>query len=317
MNVLAGAGTAVVSQNRLAAHGSPFIERRRERLPTRSKQHNTTIKGTVNLTNFTIGEDAFNAPTSNGGGSDAEWSKLNSGTSFKVRVFKNYTQAVMKFRNYGIYKVVNSFSASNPSIKDGNGYATDNLTPWDKASDYYAKLLFKAKDDGDKAAEEKYKKEAGKYREKERYGVAFIDIDTGSPVHFDISPNQWEVIRTQLRKFAANVSVIPFEIGKTGAGTKTVLHFSPIMTQLEPLTDKQQANFDKTADVEFDPSVFADFMYEIDEGEQLKLLVQAGFDLKLIGMKAPEADSTDTTQRADPFAPGGGPIDVSDDDLPF
>lgn len=265
------------------------------------------------MTNYIIGEDAFNAPTETGGGNDLEWSKLNSGMSYKVRVFKNYTQAAMKFRNYGIYKVVNSFSANNPSVKNDKGFAESNLTPWDKASQYYTELLFKAMDEKNAADEKKYKQEAGKYREKERFGVAFVDLDTGLPVHFDISPKQWGVIRTALQKYAANLGSIPFEIAKAGSGKDTVLSFMPIMTQLEPLTDKQQANFDKFNDVDFDPSVFGGFMYEIDEAEQTKLLVQAGFDVKLIGLTAPtDADETPATGGTD-----AGPIEVSDDDLPF
>lgn len=264
------------------------------------------------MTNYLVGEDAFNAPIGNDSGATADWSKLNTGMSYKVRVFKNYMQAVMKFRNYGIYKVVNSFSAKVPSIKDGNGYASDRLTPWDKASDYYAKLMFAAKDEGRKADEDKYKAEAGKYREKERFAVAFIDLDTGLPVHFDISPNQWQVIRASLQKYSANLQSIPFELSKTGAGTKAVVAFTPIMTQLEPLTDKQQTNFDNNAETEFDPNVFAGFMYEIDEAEQTKLLVQAGFDLKLIGLTAPT--ETDT---ADDVMQEGGTAEVSSDDLPF
>lgn len=271
------------------------------------------------MTNYTIGEDAFNATTGgNDGGQSADWSKLNSGMSYKVRAFRNYNQAVMKFRNYGIYKVVNSFSAKNPSTKNDRGFAESNLTPWDKASKYYTELLFKAMDEKDTVGEKKYKAEAGKYREKERFGVAFVDIDTGTPVHFDISPIQWGVIRTALVKYSANLGNIPFEIAKTGSGNKTVVTFMPIMTNLEPLTDKQQANFDKFNDVDFDPSVFSGFMYEIDEAEQTKLLVQAGFDVKLIGLDVPsDAPPADDTPSNDPFANSSGPIDVDSDDLPF
>lgn len=271
------------------------------------------------MSNYLVGEDAFNAPIGNDSGSTADWSKLNSGMTYKVRVFKNYTQAVMKFRSYGIYKVVNSFSAKNPSIKDNKGYASEKLTPWDKASDYYAKLMFSAKDEGRAADEKKYKEEAAKYREKERYAVAFIDLDTGLPLHFDISPNQWQVIRAVMKKFAANLQVIPFELSKTGERSKAVVSFTPIMTQLEPLTEKQQTNFDKHAETEFDPNIFAGFMYELDETEQTKLLVQAGFDLKLIGLTAPAETETSegTSSGTLDQDGGGGPIEVEDDDLPF
>lgn len=264
------------------------------------------------MTNYTIGEDAFNAAIGTDGGQDVEWSKLNSGMSYKIRAFRNYNQAVMKFRNYSIFKVINSFSAKNPSTKNANGFAESNLTPWDLATKYYTDLMFKAKDAKDSEGEKKYKTEAGKYREKERYGIAFVDLDTGTPVHFDISPKQFTVIKTALVKYANNLGSIPFEIAKTGSGKDTVLSFMPIMTQLEPLTDKQQANFDKFNEVDFDPSVFGGFMYEIDDAEQTKLLVQAGFDVKLIGLSAVANDAP----SGDTFV-SNGPIEIEDEMLPF
>lgn len=263
------------------------------------------------MTNYTIGEDAFNASTETGGGNDVEWSKLNSGMSYKVRLFKNYSQAVMKFRNYGIYKVINSFSAKNPSIKNDKGFAESNLTPWDKASQYYAELLFKAMDAKDTAGEKEYKKQAGLYREKERYAVAFGDLDTGLPVHFDISPKQWGVIKKTIVKFAPNLDTISFEISKSGSGKDTVISLMPIMTNIDPLTDKQQANFDKFNDYTFDPNVFKGFMYEIDEPEQLQLLTQAGFDIALIGYTKEEAK---TEVNGNNEATGNN---IAEEDLPF
>lgn len=271
------------------------------------------------MSNFTIGEDAFNAPTDAGSANDVEWSKLNSGMSYNVRLFPNYTEAVMKFRNYGIYKKVNSFSAKNPSIKDARGFAEKNLTPWDKASQYYAELLFKAMDAKDAVKEKEYKQLAGLYREKERYAVAFIDIDTGLPVHFDVSPRQWGSIREVITKYKDNLSSLPFTLSKSGSGTATVVSLMPIMTQFSPLTDKQQANFDKGGEMKFDPEVFKGFIYEVDDDEQVQLLVQAGFDISLIGLEAPskEEESKDEGDTNKPFANDGEPIDISDEDLPF
>ncbi len=244
------------------------------------------------MSNYVIGEDAFNDTSGSSESSDVEWTKLNSGMSYKVRAFKNYTQAVMKFRNYGIYKVINSFSAKNPSIKDDKGFAKDKLTPWDKASQYYAELLFEAMDKKDEVNIKKYKAEASKYREKERFAVAFGDLETGLPVHFDISPKQWRGIRDALNKYKDNLDSISFELSKTGTGTGTVVSLMPIMTNLEPLTEKEQANFDKFDDYEFDPSVFKSFMYEIDEDEQIQNLIQAGFDISLIGLEAPKGEAS-------------------------
>lgn len=300
---IASAGKAkdddVFPVTRVITNRADGVERNFRRNPTLEYYKR---KGDGNVTNYTIGEDAFNAPTETGGSNDADWTKLNSGMSYKVRLFKNYTQAVMKFRNYGIYKVINSFSAKNPSTKDSRGFAESNLTPWDKASQYYAELLFKAMDDKNAADEKKYKIEASKYREKERYAVAFGDLDTGLPVHFDISPKQWAGIRTVITKYKANLDTLAFEIAKSGSGTATVVSFMPIMTQFDPLTDKQQANFDKFNDFEFDAETFKGFIYEVDEATQIQFLVQAGFDISLIGLEAPkqsEGNPVDNTQAID------------------
>lgn len=262
------------------------------------------------MTNYTIGEDAFNAATETSD-NDVKWTKFNSGMSYKVRLFNNYSQAVMKFRNYGIYKVVNSFSAKNPSTKNDKGFAESNLTPWDKASQYYAELLFKAMDAKDTVGEKEFKQKAGLYREKERYAVAFGDLDTGLPVHFDISPKQWAGLKKIIVKFAPNLATISFELSKSGSGKDTVVSLMPIMTNIDPLTDKQQANFDKFNEYTFDPNVFKGFMYEIDEPEQLQLLTQANFDITLIGYTKEDAKTeVNGTNEA-----AGDDIDESD--LPF
>ena len=73
---------------------------------------------------------------------------------------------------------------------------------------------------------------------------------------------------------------------------------------LDDLTDKQRANFEKAPE-EFDHAVFNGIWYEQDEAQQVVLLRQAGFDVTKIGYSA-APDATET----------GGEI-PDDENLPF
>ena len=87
------------------------------------------------MTNYTSGADALNALTAtNESGSASQFESFKSGSSFKVRAVG--TADLMVFRSYGIYKIVNSFVAKEPSVYSAKGFPQSNLTPWDNASEY-------------------------------------------------------------------------------------------------------------------------------------------------------------------------------------
>jgi hypothetical protein len=246
------------------------------------------------MSQFQSGADALNslnASNEGGGGSGAEFAKFSSGTTYKVRVLG--TTDLIKFYGYGIYKKINSFVAKNPSVKNAKGFAESNLTPWDLAAKYYQDLVFKARDEGNAKAEEDNKKEAAKYRVKERYALGFIDLETGEPIIVDLSRNQAKVVHAVIKKYEKKLGKLAFELSKSGSSTSTVVSLSPVIDMDEDLTDKERANFDKQDGKEFDMKLFDGLLYEADEKQQIENLVAAGFDITLIGLSIGGAEHVD------------------------
>lgn len=243
------------------------------------------------MTQFTNGMDALNAltATNEGGGNNAEFASFKSGSKYIVKVVAK--EAVQMAYSYGIFKQVNSFVAKEPSTKTANGFPTENLTPWDKAYRYHKDL---SKDFTDEHGQE-----AGKYRAKQRFAMAFYDLDAGAYIIIDVSKKQAQALATVIGKNDAKLGKKAFELEKVGSGTSTSVMLSPI--DLEDLTDKQAANFEK-APAEFDHAVFNGIWYEQDEAQQVALLKQAGFPVEVIGY---DANSTEAPPVAD------------DEDLPF
>lgn len=227
--------------------------------------------------------NALNA-TNEGGGSGAEFAKFSSGTSYKVRILG--TADLIKFYSYGIFKKVNSFVAKNPSIKNARGFAESNFTPWDQACNYYADLKRKAEDAGDFTKAEEYKKEAAKYRVKERFALGFINLETGEPIIIDLSRKQAQGVHAVIKKNEKKLGKVAFEIEKTGKDTSTIVMLSTLSMdpEDEEVDNKQRANFAKYDGKEFDMALFNGLLYEADEKQQTENLVAAGFDITLIGL---------------------------------
>ena len=240
------------------------------------------------MVNFQSGADALSAltATNDGGGNEVTFTSLKSGTTLLVKVLG--TADLMAFYSYGIYGKVNSFSAKNPSKKTPNGFPTENLTPWDRAYRYHKDL---SKDFNDAHGQE-----ASKYRAKQRFALGFYDLNSGEQIIVDLSKNQAQAVHGAIKKYEKRIDKIAFELSKTGSSTSTTVTLSPVLDMDEDLTDKQREAFAK-APKEFDHSAFEHVLYEADEAEQVKLLVQAGFDVSLIGLDA-KAD-TDANNDVD------------------
>lgn len=252
------------------------------------------------MTQFTSGLDALNAlnDTNEGGGkggNSREFTSLKSGSKYIVRVIDK--AAVQMAYSYGIFKQVNSFVAKEPSVKSPKGYPIENLTPWDKAWKYHKDL---SKDFSDEHGQE-----ASKYRPKARFAMAFFDLDSGEYIIVDVSKKQAQAIATVIAKNEAKLSKKAFELEKVGTGKSTSVMLSPL--DLDDLTDKQRANFDKAPN-EFDHAVFNGIWYEQDETQQVALLRQAGFNPELIGYST-TPDASETGEGIPDFDENG--------DLPF
>lgn len=231
------------------------------------------------MTQFTNGMDALNALNeTNDGGSSREFTSLKSGSKYIVRIIDK--AAVQMAYSYGIFKQINSFVAKEPSTKSQKGYPTANLTPWDKAWKYHKDLSNDFNDE--------HGQEASKYRAKVRFAMAFFDLDQGEYIIVDVSKKQAQAIAAVITKNEKKLANKAFELEKVGTGTSTSVMLSPL--DLDDLTDKQRANFDK-APAEFDHAIFDGIWYEQDEAQQVALLRQAGFDVTKIGYSAPSTQN--------------------------
>ena len=266
------------------------------------------------MSNVISGMDALNALNDTGESTEStEFTKFSSGTEFIVKVIGKEVEVdgetrvigdFISYFNYGIYKKVNSFVAKNPSKKSAKGYPVENLTPWDKAWKYHA--------DRSKEFNDYHSKESYKYKPKQKFVFGFIDLDSGEPILIDLTKKQAQAVSSAIQKFGKRRGEMAFELSKTGESTGTVVSLSPY---LDDLTDKQQENFDKAPD-KFDEKLFESVLFEVDEEEQIKLLVQAGFDVSLIGLDAPKEEDSDEAKPIEGV--GSGPNgEITDDDLPF
>ena len=248
------------------------------------------------MTNIQSGADALNAlnQTDEGGGNTQEFAKFSSGTTYTVKVLG--TADLISFYSYGIFKQVNSFVAKNPSKKSKNGYPIEDLTPWDKAWKYHAD---KSEEFGDKHSQEAYK-----YRARQRFAMGFIDLDTGEPIIVDLSKNQAQAVHGNIMKYKERLDQFAFELAKTGQGTSTAVSLS-LIPILDDLTDEQRKNFENAPE-EFDMTLFDGILYEMDDDEQIEKLIEAGFDVSLIGLEPPK--KKEQTEGDD---------EITDDDLPF
>lgn len=265
------------------------------------------------MTKYEAGADALNSLNSGGEGegNNAEFAKFNAGTSYTVKVLG--TTDLIKFYSYGIFKQVNSFVAKNPSKKTDRGFPIDNLTSWDKAMKYHAD---KSEKFGDDDSQESYK-----YRAKERYAMGFLDVNTGEPIIIDVSKPQAQELHGTITEEKGKLDQLTFKLSKSGAGTATKVSLKKyvdvamvdklIAAEIEVdenLTDEQRKYFDE-APKEFDMTLFEGLLYEMDDEEMLEKLVQAGFDVSLIGLDKPE-----NTEQPTEDIEG---INVDESELPF
>lgn len=247
------------------------------------------------------GADALEALETEKAG-DMEFYSLRSGTSVKVRVLG--LRDMIRFRSYGIFKVINSFVAEEPSVYSDKGFPKSNLTAWDKAFDYYSQLAF---DEENEKVQKELRAEGRKYLGKDRYALGFINLETGLPIIIDFSQKQAKSVHSVFKKNEKKLGTKAFEIEKSGSGTDTVVTATSL--DMDDLSDKEAKNFAKYDDKEFDMNLFDDILYVADDKEQVELLAEAGFDISLIGYAKEEGEG------APPAADKVG--DVSDDDLPF
>ena len=247
------------------------------------------------MTKFVSGADALDVLNQEeSGGNNVEFSSFKSGTTYFVKVLG--TADLIQFFSYGIYNKVNSFVADKPSKKSAAGNPVEDLTVWDKAWKYHKDLS--------KEWTDEHGQEAAKYRPKQRFAMGFFDLTSGEPIIIDVSKNQAQAIHGNIKKYEKRLDQMAFELSKQGSGRDTTVSLSPVMFPEEDLTEQQQKNLAE-APKEFDMKLFDGILFEADEAQQIENLIQAGFDISLIGLEAPKKED------------GGEPLEVTDDMLPF
>src|SRR5699024_6057010 len=230
------------------------------------------------MSKYQAGADALSVLNqTDDGGNSQEFAGFKSGTKYTVKVLG--TADLITFYSYGIFKQVNSFVAKNPSKKSARGNPVEDYTPWDLAWKYHAD---KSEEFGDKHSQEAYK-----YKPKQRFAMGFIDLDTGEPIIIDLSKNQAQAVHGVIKRSEKRLDRMAFELEKTGASTSTVVSLTPIFE--EDLDEKQAKHF-ADAPEEFDMNLFDGLLYEMDDDEQIEKLIEAGFDVSLIGLEAPSKD---------------------------
>lgn len=248
------------------------------------------------MSKYQAGADALNVlnQTDEGGGNDQEFAKFTIGTKYVVKALG--IEDLITFFSYGIYKQVDSFVAEKPSNKSARGNPVEDYTPWDLAWKYH---VDKSNEFGDKHSQEAYK-----YKPKQRFALGFIDLDSGEPIIVDLSKNQAQAVHGVIKRSEKRLDRMAFELEKSGAGTSTVVSLTPIFE--EDLDEKQTKNF-ADAPEGFDMTLFEGLLYEMDNDEQIEKLIEAGFDISLIGLEAPEKSENNDESDAD----------IDEKDLPF
>lgn len=210
--------------------------------------------------------------------------KINAGTVLKVRALPT---AVVKYHAHSVYKTFNTTPCTKPAGKEDL---------YDKACD----LLYKdAKAAEEAGASEKEVKDmrdrAYSLKAKERYLIGFINLEDGKPIVVDFTAKQGKAVVAELQKRKTKLSRFAFELTKTGSSTDTVVSFGVVLDMEEDITDKEREFFEKSADYEFDMSVFETVFSVNNEEKQLEDLRAFGFDLSRLGFG--EGTSTEGEEK--------------------
>ncbi|KJR67820.1 hypothetical protein [Bacillus velezensis] len=249
----------------------------------------------------------------NGGGSKkdkAEFTRLGE-EPIKVRVKGPFD--LMRYFAYGVHKQVNTFIAKNPPTYNKDGFASGDLTPWDKASDYYYKLAQKEQDGSKK---DELSRLGYKFRAKPRYIMGFYDLESGKDIIVDFTKNQAMAVYSTIREYVEldkqgnvveggehEIYDMAFKLSKKGSGTNTTGSLAPIINLSKGLAAEEQGNLEASAGQPFDTSMFDGVLYEMDEEEMIKSLVKADFDISILGLTigGNAADSNEPTSEELPF----------------
>lgn len=239
------------------------------------------------------GAAAITSTAGESGGKSSAMLTFNSGMTLKVRVKcteKNekgefLLSDIVEYYAYSMFNPrVNTFVPANPAKRNDRGYVVADPTVWDRASQLLYDDAKKAKEAGDEAREKALKDQAGQFKGKPKYLIAFGNLADGKDIVVDLTKKQKDAVLATITKYAKKLDKLAFELTKSGESTATVVTLSPILDMDEDLTPEERANFEKCGAVPFDFAEFESCLYVADETEQIKNLVIAGFDIGRLGL---------------------------------
>lgn len=211
---------------------------------------------------------------------------FKSGTSFKVRIPEGAISA--EYKAHSVYKCFYTTPCTGG----------DDL--YDQATDILYKEKKRLEEAGDEKAAEEIGKLAGQIRAKERYLIAFFNLETGEPFVVDLTKNQAKDIGTKLKKYRDKKDKFAFELSKSGSSTDTKVDLDIIIDDLD---DKLQKTFDSLAGKEIDQEIFGKVLQIRDRQGQIDdikafadtVKKKTGFDL-LAKMDLGDLGTTDAEE---------------------
>lgn len=209
---------------------------------------------------------------------------FKSGTSFKVRIPEGAISA--EYKAHSVYKCFYTTPCTGDDL-------------YDKATDILYKEKKRLEEAGDQKMAEEIGKLAGMIRAKERYLIAFFNLETGEPFLIDLTKNQAKDIGAKLKKYRDKKDKFAFELSKSGTSTDTKVDLDIIIDDLDPSLQK---TFDSLAGKEIDQEVFGkvlpirDRQGQIDDIKAFADVVKkkTGFDL-LAKMNLGDLGTTETS----------------------
>ena len=240
--------------------------------------------------NIASGLDALNMLNNDGEGAKHEnkFTPFKAGESKTVKILS--TQDVVAAYTYSIYRKVPTFVPEEMPKLSKKGYPVENLTPWDKASQYHYDLS--------EAQRDHHSQEGYKYAIKPRYAFGFYDLDEEELIIIDFSKKQAKSLHEAIMRQEKKIGKKAFTLEKTNPAVKSDTQVILTPEDLEDLTDKQQEAFDKAPE-EFDKEMFEDLFYVQDEQQMVESLHSVGFDVTKIGFEAPTSEEAQPAQTAE------------------
>ena len=226
-----------------------------------------------------------------------KFSPFKSGTSYNVRILSFGDFEV--FYQYGNFQnpQINSFTPEKLPTLNDRGIPVDNLTPFDKAYQYY------------KAQSEEYTDEmarkANVYKLKTQMAAIFYDLDQEKFILVGFTKNQGLEIAEAIKKNEKKLDKKAFRLSKEGTGTNTKVSLDVLDLEDYDLTEKQIKAFEN-APKEVDRSLFEDYLFIKDEAQMLETLKES-FDVTLIGYGETAKPNADEIES----------VEVEDDSVPF